>query len=51
MQSLSIRLSRFDEAYRIFERMLWLNPSGNQGVPFLLADVRAKRTWEDSQEQ
>jgi tetratricopeptide (TPR) repeat protein len=26
------RLDRFEEARRIFERMLWLNPSDNQGV-------------------
>lgn len=41
------RLERFDEAERIFERMLWLNPTDNQGVRFLIDDVRAKTAWED----
>jgi hypothetical protein len=30
------RLGRFDEAERVFDRMLWLNPSDNQGVRFLI---------------
>ena len=42
------RLGRFDEAERIFERMLWLNPSDNQGVRFLLNEMRSKTTWEKS---
>jgi hypothetical protein len=41
------RLERFDEAERIFSRMLWLNPADNQGVRFLIEDVRARRVWED----
>lgn len=40
------RMERFDEALRVFERLLWLNPSDNQGVRFLLNDIRAKRPWE-----
>jgi hypothetical protein len=28
--------------------MLWLNPSDNQGVRFLIDDVGAKVTWQDS---
>jgi hypothetical protein len=44
------RLRRFKEARNIFERMLGLNPSDNQGVRFLLPDVRAKRAWEDCRE-
>jgi hypothetical protein len=39
------RLGRFDEAERIFVRMLWLNPSDNQGVRFLMNAVRAKEPW------
>ncbi len=31
-----------------FERMLWLNPSDNQGVRFLLNEMRSKTTWEKS---
>jgi hypothetical protein len=30
--------------------MLWLNPSDNQGVRFLIDEVRAKRAWEDREE-
>jgi len=43
------RLERFDEADRAFERMLWLNPSDNQGIRFLIDDVRAKTAWEGRQ--
>jgi hypothetical protein len=42
------RLRRFEEAERIFDRMLWLNPSDNQGARFLIDQVRAKDAWEDS---
>jgi hypothetical protein len=41
------RLGRFDEAGRVFDRMLWLNPSDNQGVRFLI-DHGAKAPWEGS---
>lgn len=41
------RLGRFDKAETIFERMLWLNPSDNQGVRLLIDDVRAGKAWED----
>ncbi len=44
------RLERFDEAERIFERILWLNPSDNQGVRFLIDYVRARKTWADDYE-
>jgi hypothetical protein len=40
------RLGRFEEADRIFERMLWLNPSDNQGVRFPIDDIRARVAWE-----
>lgn len=40
------RLGRFEEAAGIFDRMLWLNPSDNQGARFLIDDVKAGRTWE-----
>jgi hypothetical protein len=39
------RLDRFEEAERIFERMLWLNPSDNQGARFLIGDVQARKGW------
>ncbi len=44
------RLERFDEAARVFHRMLWLNPSDNQGVRFLIKEVPIKAsnisTWK-----
>jgi hypothetical protein len=41
------RLERVEEAERVFERMLWLNPADNQGVRFLIDDVSARTVWED----
>jgi hypothetical protein len=41
------RLKRFDEAAAVFSRMLWMNPSDNQGARFNLLEVRARTTWED----
>ncbi len=40
------RLQRFDVAGKLFQRMLWLNPSDNQGIRFLVDDVSARRSWE-----
>jgi hypothetical protein len=42
------RLGRRDEAVRVFDRMLWMNPGDNQGIRFLLPAVRDGRPWEDS---
>ena len=39
------RLGRFKEADDVFTRMLWLNPSDNQGVRFLIDDVRKGKAW------
>jgi hypothetical protein len=36
------RLERFDEAHRVFDRLLWPNPSDNQGVRFLIDEVIAR---------
>jgi hypothetical protein len=44
------RLGRFAEAGSIFDRMLWLNPSDNQGVRFLVDQVRAKASWEEGRD-
>lgn len=41
------RLGHFAEAERAFDRILWLNPSDNQGVRFLIEDVRSGTAWED----
>ena len=40
------RLGRFEEAQAVFDRMLWLNPSDNQGIRFLVGDVRSRQSWE-----
>ena len=45
------RLGRFNEAERVFHRMLWLNPSDNQGVRFLIDEVKAKAAWEDRENE
>lgn len=42
------RLGRFEEAAATFTRMLWLNPDDNQGARFNLAEVEARRAWEES---
>lgn len=44
------RLGRFGEAAKVFDRMLWLNPSDNQGVRFLIDEVRRRVAWKDRQE-
>jgi hypothetical protein len=43
------RLERWEEAGRVFDRMLWLNPSDNQGARGLLPHVRARRPWVDDE--
>lgn len=43
-------LERWEEAERVFERMLWMNPSDNQGIRFLLPDVRAREAWVDEED-
>ena len=41
------RLGRFEECANTFERLLSLNPPGNQGIRFMIHQVRARKTWED----
>ncbi|BDU77981.1 hypothetical protein METESE_29390 [Mesoterricola sediminis] len=41
------RLGCFDDAETVFDRLLWLNPSDNQGARFILPEVRARRDWKD----
>jgi len=31
----------------VFQRMLWVSPSDNQGARFNLAAVEAGKTWEE----
>ncbi len=45
------RAGKFDEAYRVFEQMLWLNPPDNQGARFLIADVQAQLPWESRRDK
>jgi len=45
------RLGRHDEAGRVFERMLWLNPSDNQGVRCVVEEVGAGKAWEANRDQ
>ncbi len=40
------RLERFAEAGQIFQKLLWLNPSDNQGARFVIDEVRAKKSWK-----
>ncbi|MEO8183588.1 MAG: cytoplasmic protein [Deltaproteobacteria bacterium] len=44
------RLQRWEEAERVFERMLWLNPADNQGVRGLLPEVQARKPWVDDED-
>ena len=39
------RLERFDGAAQVFDRLLWLNPSDNQGARFVIDAVRRKTAW------
>ena len=41
------RLGREEEAVTLFERILWLNPTDNPGIRFLLPQIRAGERWED----
>jgi len=41
------RLQRFEEAQRQFEQLLWMCPSDNIGVRFLLREVLARRKWRE----
>jgi tetratricopeptide (TPR) repeat protein len=41
------RLGNYDAALQVFQRMLWLNPTDNQGVRFIIDEVRMKKAWKD----
>ena len=41
------RLGRVKEADDVFTRMLWLNPTDNQGVRGLIDDVRRGEVWHE----
>lgn len=42
------RLGQVTEAREVFVSMLALNPNDNQGARFLLADLEAGLSWEES---
>ncbi|MCA9707592.1 MAG: hypothetical protein KDK70_17195, partial [Myxococcales bacterium] len=44
------RLQRWEAAEGVLERMLWLNPTDNQGIRLLLAEVQAREAWTDDGE-
>jgi hypothetical protein len=39
------RLENLEEAASVFNRRLWLNPPGNQGVRSIVGEVRARAPW------
>ncbi len=41
------RLGRVREAEKVFTRMLWLNPSDNQGARFNLYNVKEGKAWRE----
>jgi hypothetical protein len=41
------RLGHCEAAEAVFDRMLLFNPSDNQGVRFLIDDVKARTAWEE----
>lgn len=41
------RFGNTREAAAVFRKMLWLNPSDNQGARFNLAAVEAGKRWEE----
>ncbi len=43
------RLGRVEEAAAAFERLLWLNPTDDQGVRFLIGPARAGEEWEQGE--
>lgn len=43
------RLEHWEQAEHVFDRMLWLNPTDNQGARFILPDVRARNLWVDEE--
>ncbi len=45
------RLDRAKEAREVFNRMLWMNPSDNQGARFLLHDIDSGRSWKESRDE
>lgn len=43
------RFSRMRDAEKVFTRMLWLNPTDNQGARFNLHNVKDQRPWHEEE--
>ena len=41
------KLGRIQEAAAVFERLLWLNPTDNQGIRFLIGPVKEGEEWQE----
>jgi len=41
------RFGRLRDADKVFTRMLWLNPTDNQGARFNLSDTKEGKTWHE----
>jgi len=41
------KLKEFEEAEKVFERMLWLNPPDNQGVRFIIYHAKDRKPWRE----
>jgi hypothetical protein len=39
------RLGNFKEAEHVFDRVLWLNPTDNQGVRFNIEASQVRKKW------
>ena len=45
------RFGRMRDAEKVFTRMLWLNPTDNQGARFDLYDVKEGKAWHEEEEK
>jgi hypothetical protein len=43
------RFGRMRDAEKVFTRMLWLNPTDNQGARFNLYDVKEGKAWHEEE--
>jgi tetratricopeptide (TPR) repeat protein len=41
------RLQETEDARKVFEKLLWLNPDDHQGVRALIAAIDAATSWSD----
>jgi hypothetical protein len=43
------RFGRMRDAEKVFTRMLWLNPTDNQGARFNFYDVKEGKAWHEEE--